>query len=71
MSVRDQELAEAKKNGLLVDMGDASTKNTSPTSVVVGDQQLHGEMDELDHWDALRDSDDDFDLDDDSDDELL
>jgi len=65
-SVQDKQLADAKKNGLLVDLGD-TTNNVSPTSVLGFARNEQAEMKELDQWDSARN---DFDLDD-SDDELL
>lgn len=76
LSLQDQELADAKKNGLLVDIGgNFTTEELSPTSVLSGDQEVQQTaMKELDQWDNARiDDGADFGLDDDddSDDELL
>jgi hypothetical protein len=74
LSIRDQEIADAKKRGLLVDLGGPSASKTSPTSVAAIDEMAEQhEMKELDLWDTARGHDDDFDLDDgdESDDDLL
>ena len=76
-SIRDQELADAKKKGLLVDMGTSTTTKTSPTSVVFMEEEavlvVPDEMKELDLWETSGTHVDEFDWDDgdDSDDELL
>ncbi len=76
-SIRDQELADAKKKGLLVDMGTSTTTTkTSPTSVVFMEDDeavVQDEMKELDLWETSGTHVDEFDLEygDDSDDELL
>jgi hypothetical protein len=76
--MRDHELAEAKKKGLLVDMGGGTSKTTtktSPTSVVFMEDEagVQDEMKELDLWETSRTNDEDFEWDDgnDSDDDLL
>ena len=77
-SMRDHELAEAKKKGLLVDMGGGTSKTTtktSPTSVVFMEDEagVQDEMKELDLWETSRTNDEDFEWDNgnDSDDDLL
>ena len=80
-SIRDQELADAKKKGLLVDMGTSTSMTmtkTSPTSVVFMEDEavlvVPDEMKELDLWETSGTHVDEFDWDDDgddSDDELL
>jgi hypothetical protein len=74
LSIQEQELAEAKSRGLMVDISETSN---SPTSVVnahtTTTQASSKEMEELDQWDDTRGNDDFFcsDNDEDSDDDLL
>jgi hypothetical protein len=73
LSIQECELADAKRKGLLVDIGDAAGRDdkSSPTSVLELDNTKQPEMKELDQWDTARGN-DDFCLDEeDSDDDLL
>lgn len=73
MTVQDRELADAKRKGLLVDIGDndKTMDISSPTAVFEIARTHLQEMKELDQWDMTRGN-DDFCLDDeDSDDDLL
>jgi hypothetical protein len=77
LSIQDRELADAKKKGLLVDIGGAGgggvDEKSSPTSVleldILGTNQQ--EMKELDQWDTARAGDDFCLEEEDSDDDLL
>jgi hypothetical protein len=75
LSIQEQELAQAKSRGLMVDISETSI---SPTSVVnvsttTTTQSSTKEMEELDQWDDTRGNNDFFcsDNDEDSDDDLL
>ncbi len=69
MTVQDRELADAKKRGLLVDIGDTDT--SFPTSMLEFDCTRQKEMEEIDNWDIARGEEFRLDTDDDSDDDLL
>ena len=74
LSIQDQELADAKKKGLPVDIGDFAGRddNFSPTSVLEIDDRKPKELNELDQWDAARGEDEfEWENDQDSDDDLL
>jgi len=76
MTIQDQELAAAKRKGLLVNFGDesgeakAAADMESPNSVAGLVHMQQQEMNELDQWENTRDN-EDFCSDDDSDDDLL
>lgn len=74
LSIQDRELEDAKRKGLLVDIGGGTGHDddkNSPTSVLELDNTQQEEMKELDQWDATRGTEDFGQEEEDSDDDLL